>query len=333
MLSILESEKDEIFFKEDRHVMSPILYPKIHEFYKMAEASVWGVAEIDMQYDMQDWTLKLNDNERFFISNILSFFASADNIVNENLAQRFYSEVKIFEIKAFYSAQIFIETVHSETYAMLIDVLIKDQTEKNRLFNAVETIPCVKKKADWAYKWITSNKSFAERLLGFICVEGLFFSGAFCSIYWLKKRGLMAGLTSSNELISRDEGLHCDFGCLLYSMLQNKLSQKRIYEIIGEAVEYEKEFITESLSVSLIGMNAEWMKEYIEFCADRLIYVLGYEKLYNAKNQFDWMELISLQGKTNFFEKRNFDYSKPGVMNSINDKDNKDNIFTTTADF
>jgi ribonucleoside-diphosphate reductase beta chain len=222
-----------------------------------------------------------------------------------------------------------IETIHSQTYSMLIDTLIKDLTEKNRLFKAIDTIPSIKKKADWALKWITSSKSFAERVVAFSAVEGLFFSGAFCSIFWLKKRGLMPGLCFSNELISRDEGIHCDFACLLYSMLTNKLDQSVIYSIIGEAVEYEKEFITESLPVSLIGMNAELMKQYIEFCADRLIYALGYKKLYNTPNSFPWMELISLQGKTNFFERRVSDYQLSGVKNY----DAKDDIFTTNAEF
>lgn len=328
MLSILESEKDEILLKPNpkRFVMFPIQYENIWKFYKKSVAVMWTVEEIDMRYDeTHDWP-KLTDNERYYISNVLANFAAADGIVNENLASRFSTEVQIPEVRAVYSMQQLSETIHSETYSMLIDTLIKDEKEKDRLFNAIETIPSIKKKANWALKWITSNDSFAERLIAYSAVEGIFFSGSFCSIFWLKKRGLMPGLTFSNELISRDEGLHCDFACLLYSMLQNKLSQEKIHEIIGEAVEYEKEFVSESLPVSLIGMNAEWMKQYIEFCADRLIYALGYKKLYSTKNPFSWMELISLQGKTNFFEKRVSDYSK--VINN-----GSDNIFTTDADF
>jgi ribonucleotide reductase beta subunit family protein with ferritin-like domain len=312
-----------------RFVMFPIQYPEIWIFYKKALASFWTADEIDMHVDVShDWP-KLTNDERYYISHVLANFAAADGIVNENLALKFYNDVQIPEARAFYSVQQNIETIHSETYSMLIDVLIKDENEKNKLFNAIETIPSIKKKAQWALKWINNSDSFAERLCSFICVEGIFFSGSFCAIFWLKKRGYMPGLTFSNELISRDEGLHCDFGCLLYSMLENKLSQERIYEIVGEAVEYEKEFVSESLPVSLLGMNADLMKQYIEFCADRLIYQLGYEKLYNVKNCFEWMELISLQGKTNFFEKRTAEYQRAGVM--VFDKE--DNIFTTDADF
>jgi len=327
----ISKDNKEILLQDNpfRFVLFPIQYPKIWEFYESSLASFWVAAEIDLHYDLADWNNKLNDNERYFMSMILAFFSSSDGIVTENLAACFMKEIQIPEARAVYAVQIMIETIHSQTYSMLIDTLIKDSAERMRLFQAIETIPSIKKKADWALKWINGNQSFAERLVGFACVEGLFFSGAFCSIFWLKKRGLMPGLCFSNELISRDEGVHCDFACLLYSMLNNKLDQSVIYNIIGEAVEYEKEFITESLPVSLIGMNAELMKQYIEFCADRLIYALGYKKLYHATNPFPFMELISLQGKTNFFERRTSEYQKAGVKNySAND-----DIFTISADF
>lgn len=315
-----------------RFVLFPIVHEKVWEFYKNAMASFWTAEEIDLSYDWRDWRA-MNDNERWFISHILAFFAAADGIVNENLAGRFMNEIQIPEIRNFYGMQIFMEQIHSETYSLLIDTYIKDKTEKNRLFNAIETIPCIAKKADWAQRWIKSSNSFAERLVAFAAVEGIFFSGAFCSIFWLKKRNLMPGLTYSNELISRDEGLHTDFACLVYSMLQNKLPQETIYTIIDEAVGCEIEFIAVALSVELIGMNAALMSDYIKFCADRLIYELGYEKLYHAKNPFDWMELISLQGKTNFFEKRVSEYQKAGVSLATKTVDEDDNVFTTEADF
>ena len=314
-----------------RFVLNKHRDERIWTFYKQAQASFWTSEEIDLSSDINDWNDRLNDNERWFISHVLAFFAASDGIVNENLAQRFMGEVQLPEARAFYGFQIMIENVHSETYSLLIETFIKDETEQRRLFQAIELIPSIAKKANWALNWITNSQSFAERLIAFVCVEGIFFSGAFCSIFWLKKRGLMAGLTFSNELISRDEGLHCDFACLLYSMLSTRLSQERIYEIIGDAVEHEKEFITESLPVNLIGMNAEWMKEYIEFCADRLLYALGYNKKYNAKNPFDWMELISLQGKTNFFEKRVAEYQRAGV--SVQSKTDNDHVFIMDADF
>lgn len=312
-----------------RFVLLPIQYEEVWKFYKNAISSIWFSEEIDLHYDMIDWEFKLNDNERFYIKRILSFFVSVDMIINENLAQNFLNEIQIPEIRCFYAFQMFMENIHSETYSILIDTFIKDKIEKERLFNAIETIPCIKKKADWAMKWINGNDSFAERLYCFLIIEGLFFSSAFCSIFWLKKRGLMPGLTFSNELISRDEGLHADFACLLYSMLSNKLSQERIYEIMSEAVSYEQEFVTDALPVGLIGMNSKLMSEYVEFCADRLIYALGYKKLYNTANPFDFMQLISLQGKTNFFEKRVSDYSKANITNY----DKEDQIFTTKADF
>jgi ribonucleoside-diphosphate reductase beta chain len=326
--------EEEPLLKENPHrfVLFPIVHKKVWKFYKKSLASFWTSEEIDLRPDINDWT-RLTSDERHFITHVLAFFAASDGIVNENLAQRFMKEIQVPEVRCFYGFQIAIENIHSETYSLLIDTFVKDAVERERLFDAVNTIPCVAKKAQWALKWIASSDSFAERLVAFAAVEGIFFSGAFCSIFWLKKRGLMPGLTFSNELISRDEGLHCDFACLLYGMLHTKLSQEKIHEIIGEAVEYEKEFVSVALPVSLLGMNAEWMCQYVEFCADRLIYQLGYEKLYNAKNPFDWMELISLQGKTNFFEKRVAEYQKAGVALATRYGDQNDNVFTTDADF
>lgn len=308
------SNENEILLKEnkDRFVLLPIKYPKIWEQYKKHEASFWTAEEIDLSSDLKDWA-GLNDGERHFISHVLAFFAASDGIVNENLAVNFMSEVQIPEARCFYGFQIMMENIHSETYALLIDTYVKDPAEKDRLFHAIDTVPAVKKKAEWALRWI-ENGTFAERLVAFAAVEGIFFSGSFCSIFWLKKRGLMPGLTFSNELISRDEGLHCEFACLLYSMLENKLSEAQVHQIIRDAVTYEKEFITEALPVGLIGMNADLMSQYIEFVADRWIAELGYTKIFNASNPFDFMEMISLQGKTNFFEKRVGDYQKSGVM-------------------
>ena len=306
--------QDEILLKEnkDRFVILPINYPKVWEMYKKHEASFWTAEEIDLGGDLKDWT-NMNDGERHFISHILAFFAASDGIVNENLAVNFMSEVQLPEARCFYGFQIMMENIHSETYALLIDTYIKDPEEKGKLFHAIDTVPAVKKKAEWALRWI-ENGTFAERLVAFAAVEGIFFSGSFCSIYWLKKRGLMPGLTFSNELISRDEGLHCEFACLLYSMLGNKLPQQAVYDIIRDAVTIEKEFITEALPVDLIGMNAKLMQQYIEFVADRWLTELGCAKIYNAANPFDFMEMISLQGKTNFFEKRVGDYQKAGVL-------------------
>lgn len=297
---------------KDRFVLLPINYPAIWEQYKRHEASFWTAEEIDLSSDLKDWA-GLNDGERHFISHVLAFFAASDGIVNENLAVNFMSEVQIPEARCFYGFQIMMENIHSETYALLIDTYVKDPVEKDRLFHAIETVPAVKKKAEWALRWI-ENGTFAQRLVAFAAVEGIFFSGSFCSIFWLKKRGLMPGLTFSNELISRDEGLHCEFACLLYSMLQNKLTEAEVLEIIGDAVEIEKEFITNALPAALIGMNADLMKQYIEFVADRWLGALGCKKMFNATNPFDFMEMISLQGKTNFFEKRVGDYQKSGVM-------------------
>ncbi|MBK6643812.1 MAG: ribonucleotide-diphosphate reductase subunit beta [Bacteroidia bacterium] len=299
---------------KDRFVLLPIKYPEIWKMYKKHEASFWTAEEIDLSPDLKDWE-RLSNDERHFVKHVLAFFAASDGIVNENLAVNFMKEVQLPEARCFYGFQIMIENIHSETYSLLIDTYIKDPVEKNRLFHAIDSVPCVQKKAQWALKWINDG-SFAERLVAFAAVEGIFFSGSFCSIFWLKKRGLMPGLSFSNELISRDEGLHCDFACLLYSMLETKLSQERIHAIIRDAVENEHEFVTDALPVSLIGMNSKLMCQYIEFVADRLLVALGYDKIYNATNPFDFMETISLQGKTNFFEKRVAEYQKAGVMNT-----------------
>lgn len=307
-------QQEELLLKEnkDRFVILPINYPDIWEMYKKHEASFWTAEEIDLSADLTDWE-NLKPGERHFISHVLAFFAASDGIVNENLAVNFMSEVQLPEARCFYGFQIMMENIHSETYALLIDTYIKDPKEKDFLFHAIDTIAAVKKKAEWALRWI-ENGSFAERLVAFAAVEGIFFSGSFCSLFWLKKRGLMPGLTFSNELISRDEGLHCEFACLLYRMLSNKLSEEQVHTIIKNAVEIEKEFITEALPVDLIGMNAKLMKQYIEFVADRWLGELGYTKIYNSSNPFDFMEMISLQGKTNFFEKRVGDYQKSGVL-------------------
>lgn len=320
--------ENEVLLKEnkDRFVILPINYPKVWEMYKKHEASFWTAEEIDLSGDLQHWAA-LNDGERHFISHVLAFFAASDGIVNENLAVNFMSDVQLPEARCFYGFQIMMENIHSETYALLIDTYIKDPQEKHRLFHAIDTVPAVKKKAEWALRWI-ENGTFAERLVAFAAVEGIFFSGSFCSIFWLKKRGLMPGLTFSNELISRDEGLHCEFACLLYSMLQNKMSQEAVANIIMDAVAIEKEFITEALPVKLIGMNADLMKQYIEFVADRWLVELGNPKIYNSTNPFDFMEMISLQGKTNFFEKRVGDYQKAGVLAK---KDSQ--VFSTDEDF
>ncbi|PSL29958.1 ribonucleoside-diphosphate reductase small subunit [Chitinophaga ginsengisoli] len=306
--------ENELLLKEnkDRFVLLPINYPKVWEKYKQHEASFWTAEEIDLSADMKDWN-NLNDGERHFITHVLAFFAASDGIVNENLAVNFMSEVQLPEARCFYGFQIMMENIHSETYALLIDTYVKDPSEKDRLFHAIDTVPAVKRKAEWALRWI-ENGNFAERLVAFAAVEGIFFSGSFCSIFWLKKRGLMPGLTFSNELISRDEGLHCEFACLLYSMLENKLSEEQVHTIIRDAVSIEKEFIIDALPVALIGMNSKLMAEYIEFVADRWLSELGYAKIFNTANPFDFMEMISLQGKTNFFEKRVGDYQKAGVM-------------------
>jgi len=317
---------------KQRFVLFPIKHPQVWEMYKKAEASFWTAEEIDLAHDKNDWE-NLNADEKHFISHVLAFFAASDGIVNENLCERFASEVQLPEARCFYGFQIAMENIHSETYSLLIDTYIQDSAEKHNLFNAIDTVPCVRKKAEWAMRWITESTRFAERLIAFAVVEGIFFSGSFCSIYWLKKRGLMPGLTFSNELISRDEGMHCDFACLLYSMLENKLSEEQVHSIVCDAVTHEKEFICEALPVDLIGMNSRTMATYIEFCADRLLVALGVSKVYNVNNPFDWMELISLQGKTNFFEKRVGEYQKAGVMNSLGDQENQGNAFDLDADF
>jgi ribonucleoside-diphosphate reductase subunit M2 len=289
--------------------MFPISHQDIWKMYKKQVDCFWRAEEIDLSKDLTHWD-GLNQDEKMFISMILAFFAASDGIVLENLAERFMSEVQVSEARAFYGFQIAMENIHSETYSLLIETYIRDKEEKNKLFNAIENYPCIKKKSDWAQKWIHDNRSsFATRLVAFACVEGIFFSGAFCSIFWLKKRGLMPGLTFSNELISRDEALHCEFAVLLYSNLLKKMDKSRIHEIIKEAVEIETEFICEALPCKLIGMNSQMMTQYIQFVADRLCVQLGYKKIYNVVNPFDWMELISLEGKTNFFEKRVGDYA------------------------
>jgi ribonucleoside-diphosphate reductase beta chain len=301
---------------KNRFVIFPIKHHDIWEWYKKMEASFWTAEEIDLSQDLNDWNNKLNADEKYFIKHILAFFAASDGIVNENLAENFVSEVQYAEAKFFYGFQIMMENIHSETYSLLIDTYVKDEAEKDELFNALEVFPAIKKKADWALKWIESP-SFAERLIAFAAVEGIFFSGAFCSIYWLKKRGLMPGLTFSNELISRDEGVHCDFAVHLHNHhLVNKVPKDRIRGIIVDALNIEREFITESLPVSLIGMNAGLMTQYLEFVADRLLVELGCDREYNTSNPFDFMDMISLQGKTNFFEKKVAEYQKAGVMNT-----------------
>lgn len=321
----------ELLLKENkgRYVLFPIKHQKIWDMYKKAEASFWTVEEVDLGQDQNDWENKLNKDEKHFITHVLAFFAASDGIVMENLATRFMSEVQLPEARSFYGFQIAIENIHSEMYSVLIDTYIKEEKEREKLFNAIETVEAVKKKAQWSLKWIDLQDSFATRLVAFACVEGIFFSGSFCSIYWLKKRGLLPGLTFSNELISRDEGLHCDFACLLYSMLEHtKLPQKKIHKLVSEAVDIEKEFICEALPVDLIGMNSKLMSQYIEFVADRLLLSLGYEKIYNSKNPFSFMDMISLEGKTNFFEKRVGEYTKANVVGPKEEK-----VFTLDADF
>lgn len=312
----------------NRFVLFPIEHNDIWQFYKKSEANFWTAEEIDLAQDLTDWNEKLNDNERHFIKHVLAFFAASDGIVNENLAENFVSEVQYTEAKFFYGFQIMMENIHSETYSLLIDTYIKDAKEKDYLFNAIDNLECVKKKADWALRWI-KNSTFAERLIAFAAVEGIFFSGSFCSIFWLKNRGLMPGLSFSNELISRDEGMHCDFACLLYNdHVVNKLSPETVRKIITDAVEIEKEFVTDAIPVKLIGMNAGLMQQYIEFVADRLLVALNQPKVYHAENPFSWMDLISIQGKTNFFEKRVGDYQKSGVMT---ERDKQ--VFTLNEDF
>ena len=313
----------------DKYTLFPIPQNEVdlYKLYKKAVASFWTVEEIDFNKDKEDWE-KLNDSEQYFIKQVLAFFAGSDGIVQENLATRFQRDIQSPVARLFYAFQNAMEGVHSETYSLLIDQYVKDPEEQNKYFRAIDTIPCIGKKADWAMKWIDSTDSYATRLVGFACVEGIFFSGSFCAIYWLKKRGLMPGLTFSNELISRDEGLHTEFAVTLYHKLQNKIDKKMIESIIREAVVIEKEFITEALPCSLIGMNARDMSQYIEFVADRLALQFGIPKIYKSANPFDFMELISLEGKTNFFEKKVSEYSKPGVGMK-----KEDMVFRTDEEF
>jgi ribonucleoside-diphosphate reductase subunit M2 len=311
---------------DNRFVMFPIKYDDIWQMYKKQIDCFWRAEEIDLSKDLDNWN-SLNQDEKYFISMILAFFAASDGIVLENLASRFMNDVQVSEARAFYGFQIAMENIHSQVYSLLIETYIKDKEEKHKLFNAIEHFPCIKKKSDWAQKWINDNRSsFATRLVAFACIEGIFFSGAFCSIYWLKKRGLMPGLTFSNELISRDEALHCEFAVLLYSKLLKKVDKARINEIIKEAVDIEIEFICEALPCKLIGMNADLMTQYIKFVADRLAVQLGYKKIYGVENCFPWMELISLEGKTNFFEKRVGEYALATVTG-------KEVAFDITEDF
>ena len=311
-----------------RFVILPIQYDDIWQMYKKAEASFWTAEEVDLSKDLVHWE-NLKPEEKYFISHVLAFFAASDGIVNENLVERFMQEVQIPEARCFYGFQIAIENIHSEMYSLLIDTYIRDPAEKERLFNAIETVPAVKKKAEWALNWIAADKaSYAERIIAYASVEGIFFSGSFAAIFWLKKRGLMPGLTFSNELISRDEGLHTDFACLMFRHLVNRPTEERIKEIICEAVQIETEFLTEALPVRLIGMNCHLMTVYIQYVADRLLTELECSKVFNVENPFDFMENISLDGKTNFFEKRVGEYQKAGVMNKADDRK-----FTLDADF
>merc|ERR1712227_714685 len=324
------TKTEEPLLKENprRFVILPIQYGDIWQMYKKAEASFWTAEEVDLSKDVKDWE-NLKDDERYFVSHVLAFFAASDGIVNENLVERFMKEVQVPEARCFYGFQIAMENIHSEMYSLLIDTFIKDPAERERLFNAIETVPAVKKKAEWALRWINyENASYAERVVAFASVEGIFFSGSFASIFWLKKRGLMPGLTFSNELISRDEGLHTDFACLMFHHLKNKPSEERIVQIVSEAVEIEIEFLTDALPVKLIGMNCDLMSTYIKFVADRLLTELSCQKIYNVENPFDFMENISLDGKTNFFEKRVGDYQKAGVMST-----REEMKFTLDAEF
>lgn len=314
--------------EQNRLHLFPIKYDDIWQMYKKAVASFWTTEEVDLSKDLTDWNNKLKEDEKHFIKHVLAFFAASDGIVNANLIERFSDEVQIIEAKYFYKSQVAIENIHSEMYSLLIDTYVEDPIERKFLFNAIENLPCVKKKADWALKWIKDDKAtFAERIIAFASVEGIFFSGSFASIFWLKKRGLMPGLAFSNELISRDEGLHTDFACLMYRHLSNKPSKERVYEIITDAVKIEQEFLTDALSVNLIGMNSQLMSQYIENVADRLLLELQCEKYYNSKNPFDFMENISISGKTNFFEKKVGEYQKAGVVKV------QENTFTLDAEF
>merc|ERR1719506_3278116 len=331
---LIQMQQEEPMLMENKHrwVMFPLQYPEIWEMYKKHEASFWTAEEIDLSSDSKDWE-NLSDSERHFVKHVLAFFAASDGIVCENLASQFSTEIQIPEARAFYGFQMAMENIHSETYSLLIEQYIRDPVEKDRVFDAMHTMPPVQEKAEWALSWMNNRNSFAERIIAFAAVEGILFSGSYCAIYWLKKRGLMPGLTFSNELISRDEGLHAEFACLLYGMLQHKLPEDVVHEIIRGAVRVEREFICEALPCDLIGMNSELMTRYIEFVADRLLTALGHSKLFGASNPFDWMELISLQGKTNFFEKRVGEYQKAGVMSSANPESETAKGFCLDADF
>jgi len=328
-----DMDKDEPILIENkqRFVLFPIQNQEIWKMYKKHMASFWTAEEVDLSADKSDWD-SLNDDERHFIKWVLAFFAASDGIVLENINENFINAVQLPEARCFYAFQASMENVHSETYSLLIDTYIKDIKEKNKLLNAIETIDCIKQKANWALKWMGNDCAFIQRLVAFACVEGIFFSGSFCSIFWLKKRGLMPGLTFSNELISRDEGLHTDFACLLYRQAKHKLSDEFIHQLVKEAVDCEKNFIIDALPCRLIGMNSGMMSDYIEFVSDRLLLSLGHSKLYNTVNPFDFMEMISLQGKTNFFEKRVGEYQKAGVMNSL-DANLDDSVFDMAMDF
>jgi ribonucleoside-diphosphate reductase beta chain len=332
----LSSEFIEPMLREnlDRFVLFPIEHSDIWEMYKQEQACFWTAEEIDLAEDLDHWENKLNDDERHFLKHILAFFAASDGIVNENLVMNFSNEVQWPEARAFYGFQIMMENVHAETYSLLIDTYIKDTKEKNHLFKALETVPSVATKGNWAMRWLSRKRgNFAERLVAFAAIEGIFFSGSFCALFWLKKRGIMPGMTFSNELISRDEGLHCDFACLLHNKLVRGAGENKIRQIISEAVTIEKEFIVDALPVSLIGMNCELMATYIEFVADRLLVAFGCAKMYGAENPFPWMEMISMQGKTNFFEKRVGEYQKAGVMKSGSTLGSVQTTFSMEEDF
>lgn len=332
----LSSEFIEPMLREnlDRFVLFPIEHSDIWEMYKQEQACFWTAEEIDLAEDLDHWENKLNDDERHFLKHILAFFAASDGIVNENLVMNFSNEVQWPEARAFYGFQIMMENVHAETYSLLIDTYIKDTKEKNHLFKALETVPSVATKGNWAMRWLSRKRgNFAERLVAFAAIEGIFFSGSFCALFWLKKRGIMPGMTFSNELISRDEGLHCDFACLLHNKLVRGAGENKIRQIISEAVAIEKEFIVDALPVSLIGMNCELMATYIEFVADRLLTAFGCAKMYDAENPFPWMEMISMQGKTNFFEKRVGEYQKAGVMKSGSTLGSVQTTFSMEEDF
>merc|ERR1719163_2279111 len=327
----LEASDPLLMDNPQRWVMFPIQYPEVWEMYKKHEASFWTAEEIDLSQDNKDWE-KLSESEQHFIKHVLAFFAASDGIVLENLASQFSTEVQIPEARAFYGFQMAMENIHSETYSLLIEQYIREPSEKDAIFDAIHTMPAVRDKAQWAVQWMQRENSFAERVVAFAAVEGILFSGSFCAIYWLKKRGLMPGLTFSNELISRDEGLHTEFACLLYRMLQHTLPDEVVHNIVKGAVDAERKFICDALSCDLIGMNKELMTKYIEFVADRLLVALGHPKIFNATNPFDWMELISLQGKTNFFEKRVGEYAKAGVMASL-DQNSESAAFSLDVDF